>query len=62
MAREREVLTWAAQGKRAWEIGVILNIAKRTVDEHVTTTLGKLNACSRCHAVAIAIKDRHIEV
>jgi hypothetical protein len=30
----------------------------------VTTTLRKLNACSRCHAVAIAIaiKDRHIEV
>jgi len=33
--REREVLSWAAQGKSAWETGEILGIAKRTVDEHV---------------------------
>ena len=32
--REREVLWWAAQGKSAKEIGEILHITKRTVDEH----------------------------
>jgi len=30
--REREVLSWAAQGKSAWETGEILGIAKRTVE------------------------------
>ena len=58
--REREVLTWVAHGKCAWEIGIILNIAKRTVDEHVQTATKKIGATNRAHAVAIAIKDRHI--
>ena len=60
--REREVLSWVAGGKSAWEIGVILNIAKRTVDEHVQTVTRKLNASTRAHAVAIAIKDCHIVI
>jgi LuxR family quorum sensing-dependent transcriptional regulator len=58
--REREVLSWVAEGKSAWEIGIILKIAKRTADEHVHTASRKLNASNRAHAVAIAIKDRHI--
>jgi LuxR family quorum sensing-dependent transcriptional regulator len=32
-SREREVLMWVAAGKSAWEIGEILKISKRTVDE-----------------------------
>lgn len=60
-AREREVLTWAAHGKSAWEIGEILQIAKRTVDEHVQTALRKLGAVNRTQGVAIAIRDRLIE-
>jgi LuxR family quorum sensing-dependent transcriptional regulator len=58
--REREVLTWVADGKSAWEIGMILNISKRTADEHVKTAARKLGVRSRSHAVAIALKDRHI--
>jgi LuxR family quorum sensing-dependent transcriptional regulator len=58
--REREVLSWVADGKSAWEIGLILKISKRTVDEHVSTAARKLNASTRTHAVAIAIKDGHI--
>jgi LuxR family quorum sensing-dependent transcriptional regulator len=58
--REREVLTWVAQGRSAWEIGLILNIAKRTADEHVQSAIRKLGALNRAHAVAIALKDRHI--
>jgi DNA-binding CsgD family transcriptional regulator len=53
--REFEVLQWVAQGKTAWEIGKILRITKRTVDEHMQTAVRKLNAANRCHAVAIAI-------
>jgi LuxR family quorum sensing-dependent transcriptional regulator len=60
--REREVLHWVAAGKTAWEIGEILRIAKRTVDEHVRTACQKLNAGTRAHAVAIAIRDHLIEI
>jgi LuxR family quorum sensing-dependent transcriptional regulator len=60
--REREVLTWVAQGKSAWEIGEILHIAKRTVDEHAQTAFRKLGAVNRAHAVAIAIRQRLIRI
>jgi DNA-binding CsgD family transcriptional regulator len=60
--RELEVLTWVAQGKSAWEIGEILQIAKRTVDEHAQTAVRKLDAANRVHAVAIAVRDRMIEI
>jgi len=60
--REREVLTWTAAGKTAWEIGEILNIAKRTVDEHANAAIRKLNTANRTHAVALAIRDHLIDV
>lgn len=55
--REREVLRWVANGKSAWEIGEILHIAKRTVDAHVQTSVRKLSATNRTHAVALALRD-----
>jgi LuxR family quorum sensing-dependent transcriptional regulator len=55
--REREVLAWVAWGKTAWEIGEILSIAKRTVDEHTQTAVRKLGAANRTHAVAIALSQ-----
>ena len=61
-AREREVLAWSAQGKSAWEIGEILNIAKRTVDEHVQTAIRKLGAANRTQAVVIAIRERLFDI
>ncbi len=60
--REREVLTWIAAGKSSWEIGEILGIAKRTVDEHASLATHKLGAVNRTHAVAIAFRDRAIAV
>jgi len=60
-SREAEVLTWVARGKSAWEIGEILRIAKRTVDEHVQTAVRKLGAANRTHAVAIAIREQLID-
>ena len=56
--REREVLAWSAQGKSAWEIGEILQLTKRTVDEHAQTAMRKLGASNRTHAVAIAIRHQ----
>jgi LuxR family quorum sensing-dependent transcriptional regulator len=60
--REREVLTWAARGLSSRNTAMILNIAKRTVDEHVQTAARKLGAANKTQAVAIAIRDRLIEV
>jgi LuxR family quorum sensing-dependent transcriptional regulator len=59
--REREVLTWVAMGKSAWEIGEILGVAKRTADEHVRQAMQKLGASNRTQAVAIACRDCLIE-
>jgi LuxR family quorum sensing-dependent transcriptional regulator len=56
--REREVLSWAAEGKSAWEIGEILHITKRTVDEHTQQAARKLGATNKTHAVAIALRER----
>ena len=58
--RKREVLWWAAQGKSAWEIGEILHIAKRTVDEHTHKAVRKLGAVNRTQAVATALRERLI--
>jgi DNA-binding CsgD family transcriptional regulator len=60
--REREVLAWVAQGKSAGEIAEILQIARRTVNEHVQTTVRKLAALNRTHAVAIAVRDGIVKV
>lgn len=60
--RETEVLSWVAQGKSAWEVGEILRIAKRTVDEHAQTAMHKMGAVNRTHAVAIAVRDRIISI
>jgi DNA-binding CsgD family transcriptional regulator len=58
--REREVLWWAAQGKSAAQIGKILHITKRTVDEHTHNAVRKLGAANRTQAVAIALRERLI--
>jgi LuxR family transcriptional regulator, quorum-sensing system regulator BjaR1 len=51
-----------ANGKSAWEIGEILHITKRTVDEHVQTAVRKLGAANRTHAVALALRDGLIKL
>jgi DNA-binding NarL/FixJ family response regulator len=60
--REREVLALVAKGKCAREIGEILHITKRTVDEHVQTTVRKLGALNRTHAAVTALRRGVIEV
>jgi DNA-binding CsgD family transcriptional regulator len=60
--REIEALEWVARGKSASEIGGILHITKRTVDEHVQTATRKLGAENRTQAVAIALRDGIIKV
>ncbi len=61
-AREREVLSWVAAGKSAAQISQALKISKRTVDEHSQTAARKLGAANRTQAVAIAMRDRIIDI
>ncbi len=58
--REREVLWWAAEGKSAAQIGEILHITKRTVDQHTHNAARRLGAANRTQAVAIALRERLI--
>jgi DNA-binding CsgD family transcriptional regulator len=60
-SREIEVLTWVARGKSAWEIGEILQISKRTVDEHDKKATRKLGAVNRTQAAAVAVRERIID-
>ena len=59
--REREVLTWVALGKTAWEIGEILKISERTIHYHVANVLRKLNAANCAQAVMIGLRDQIIQ-
>jgi LuxR family quorum-sensing system transcriptional regulator SolR len=53
--RERECLRWSADGKTAWEIGRILNIAERTVVFHVNNVVQKLSAANKTQAIVRAV-------
>jgi len=59
--REREILTWVANGKSSWEIGELLHISSRTVKEHVKNLCRKLDAVTRTQAVMIAVRDKIIQ-
>ena len=54
-ARETEVLTWIAQGKTNYEIGVILSACTGTICKHVERILVKLNVENRTAAAVVAI-------
>jgi DNA-binding CsgD family transcriptional regulator/PAS domain-containing protein len=51
-ARERDALSWVAQGKSDWEIAVILGLSETTVRFHVDNARRKLGAVNRAQAVA----------
>jgi DNA-binding NarL/FixJ family response regulator len=53
--REREVLTWIAQGKTNYEIGVILSACTGTICKHVERILSKLCVENRTAAAGMAL-------
>ena len=55
--REKECLTWAAEGKTTWETGQILGISERTVIFHLKNVAQKLNVTNRSQAVARAVSQ-----
>lgn len=54
--RQRECLEWAQAGKSSSDIGLILGLSRRTVDEHLGDALDRLGVRTRVQAVAAAIK------
>jgi DNA-binding NarL/FixJ family response regulator len=54
--RELEVLALVAEGYSNKRISVALSISERTVKNHFTTTMGKLRASDRTHAVVTAVQ------
>jgi DNA-binding CsgD family transcriptional regulator len=55
------VLALVAEGLSSKEIGRALNLSTRTVDNHLRHLSGRLDARSRAHAVAIALRHRLLE-
>jgi len=54
-ARETEVLSWIAQGKTNYEIGVVLSACTGTICKHVEHILCKLKIKNRTAAAVIAL-------
>lgn len=50
--RERDAMSYVAEGKTDWEISVILGISEATARFHVDNGRRKLGAVNRAHAVA----------
>lgn len=61
-AREKEVISWAAVGKTAWDTSVILNISVETVNKIAASAMRKLNVHTRAQAVAESIRRREINI
>lgn len=60
--REKECLYWAACGKTAAEVGIILKLTERGVRFHVKNAVQKLNCINITHAVAKAVALELINV
>lgn len=54
--RETECLRWTAHGKTSLEIAAILELSEHTVNHYLAGAGRKLNAVSRPHAVANALR------
>ncbi|WP_104400280.1 helix-turn-helix transcriptional regulator [Vibrio penaeicida] len=53
--REKEVLTWTAEGKTSWEASQIIGVSESTINFHIKNCINKLDAVNRHHAIAKAI-------
>ena len=56
--RERECLSWTAEGKTSVEIATILGLSEHTINNYLASACRRLNAVTRAHAVAKAMRCR----
>lgn len=59
--REKECAYWLIHGKSAEEIGIILEISKRTVERYIDNIKLKLNCSKLTQIVYLILKNRLIE-
>ena len=55
--RELEILALVAEGATSNEIAIQLNLSVKTIAYHVDAIFAKLDARSRTHAVALALRQ-----
>lgn len=60
--RERDVLSWAARGKKNSEVADILSISEDTVMRHTQNAMRKLGATNKTHASVLAFNFGLIDV
>lgn len=58
--RERETLSWVAEGKSAEDVACILGISRYTVERHLTNIREKLDAINTTQAVVEALRQGKI--
>ena len=58
--REREILGLLSDGLSTDEVAEKLSLSSHTVRTHVKNAMRKLDASTRAHAVAIALRDLSI--
>ena len=56
-AREREVLSLLVEGKTNKEIGSVLDVTGRTVEQHLTHIYRKLGVSSRSEALVYVLRN-----
>ena len=54
--REKECISWCAEGKTAWEISTILGISERTVAHILENAQRKMNTTNRTHLIAESLR------
>jgi DNA-binding CsgD family transcriptional regulator len=62
LSSELRVLALVAEGGSTEETAEVLSISPHTVRTHMRNVMRKLEASSRAHAVAIAMREAAIEV
>lgn len=60
--REMEVLNYAAMGKSNKQIAEIIGLSESTIKNHFSSTLKKLHANDRTHAVTLALCNGWLSV
>src|SRR5262245_26530581 len=54
--RQKEILSWVAEGKTSWEISVIMRCKEVTVNYHMKGIFKRLCATNKAHAVCKAMQ------
>lgn len=60
-AREREVLTWTAVGRRQTDIAATLGLSARTVENHLRSARRRLGVATTAEAIKVAIRNGDID-